>query len=369
MRFRKVSLVLACTATLALSLGACAASPEAASSRQASANSEANKVFCLVEKTNSQDVRAVALGKAMDDTLAKPENKQLTKIQNLGVEKTTEIEGQLRAKKCKNVLSLEPGFAEELVAIAKNNAEINFAIMGAVGKTESLGNANGIDFDLRQPAFLAGYAAAGVTKSGKVGAVSDLTPADTPGKPEVNPGIDSAISWANAFRLGVEYYNQFKGSGVTLAAWDQSAGGPLRVDSAQLRDQLLKLADEKVDVLFVMASPGESAVIEGLATKEAAAIWNGQDLAATSAQLQGNVLTSTVIDASGCVKQLMKQLQTGSITGKDYLGTLKNSGVKLAGWGDYAPRFSDSLTAELAGIRSQIDSGKIDITKLAAHRG
>ena len=369
MRLRKVSVGLTWALTLALTLGACASSPKANPSSKSTVAANTSGAFCLLEKKNSQDIRAVELGKAMGDALADPANKQVAKPVNLSVEKAEEIARQLRDKKCKNVLSLEPGFAEDLVKIAKSNADINFAVMGAVGKTKALTNASGIDFDLRQPAFLAGYAAAGVTKSGRVGAVSDLASETTAKSADVNPGIDTAFSWANGFRLGVEYYNQFKGSGITLAAWDQSGGGPVQVASAQLHDQLLKLADAQVDVIFVMAPPGESAAVEGLAAKDAAAIWNGQDLAAASPQLKANILTSTVIDPSGCVKQLMKQLQAGSVAGKDYLGTLKNSGVKLAGWGDYAPRFSDSLTAELAGIRSQIDSGKIDITKLGAHQG
>lgn len=369
MRLRKISVGLTWATALALTLGACASTPQDSSRSAASANTQANKAFCLVEKKNSQDIRAVALGKAVGEALAKPENKQSAKAVNLSVDKTGEIAGKLQEKKCKNVLSLEPGFAGAVLQIAKDHAEMDFAVMGAVGKTKALTNASGIDFDLRQPAFLAGYAAAGVTKSGRVGAVSDLAADNTTRDPEVNPGLDTASSWANAFRLGVEYYNQFKGSGVALAAWDQSVGGPVQVASEQMHDQLLKLADTQVDVIFVMAPPGESALVEGLAAKEAVAIWNGQDLAATSAQLKGNVLTSTVVDPSGCVKKLLKQLQTGSVAGKDYRGTLKNSGVKLAGWGDYAPRFSDSLTAELAGIRSQIDSGKIDIAKLAAHQG
>lgn len=369
MRLRKVLIGLTWAAALALTLGACTSPPQETPRASDPANTQANKAFCLVEKKNSQDIRAVALGKAVGEALAKPENKQVAKAVNLSVDKTAEIAGKLRENKCKNVLSLEPGFAGAVLQIAKDHVEMDFAVMGAVGKTKALTNASGIDFDLRQPAFLAGYAAAGVTKSGRVGAVSDLAAGNTAKEPEMNPGIDTASSWANAFRLGVEYYNQFKGSGVELAAWDQSTGGPLQVASERLRDQLLKLADNQVDVIFVMAPPGESSVVEGLAAKEAAAIWNGQDLAATSTSLKGNVLTSTVVDPAGCVKKLLKQLQTGSVAGKDYRGTLKNSGVKLAGWGDYAPRFSDSLTAELAGIRSQIDSGKIDITKLSVHQG
>ena len=295
----------------------------------------------------------------MEEALAKPENKQIAKVVNLSVKTAEEIAGKLQEKKCKNVLSLEPGFAWALLQIARENADMNFAVMGAVGKTEALTNASGIDFDLREPAFLAGYAAAGVTKSGLVGAVSDLEADKTAKEAGGSPGIYTPSSWANSFRLGVEYYNQFKGSGVKLAAWDQNSREPVQVTSVQLRDQLLKLADKKVDIIFVMAPPGESGVVEGLAAKEATVIWNGQDLAAASPKLQSNVLTSTVVDPSGCVKKLLKQLQTGSIAGNDYRGTLKNSGVKLAGWGEYAPRFSDSLTAELAGIRSQIDSKKL----------
>lgn len=369
MRIWKVSTALTWAAALVLTLGACTSTPQVTPSTSSPVNTQVNKAFCVVEKQNSQDIRAVALGKAMGEALAKPENKQVAKAVNLSVKTAEEIAGKLQEKKCKNVLSLEPGFAWALLQIARDNADMNFAVMGAVGKTDALTNVSGIDFDLREPAFLAGYAAAGVTKSGLVGAISDLETDKTAKEAGDPPGIYTPSSWANSFRLGVEYYNQFKGSGVRLAAWDQSSGEPVQVTSVQLRDQLLKLADKKVDIVFVIAPPGESGVVEGLAAKEATAIWNGQDLAAASPKLQSNVLTSTVVDPSGCVKLLLKQLQTGSVAGNDYRGTLKNSGVKLAGWGEYAPRFSDSLTAELAGIRSQIDSGKIDITKLAAHRG
>ena len=368
MRIWKVSAALTWAATLVLTLGACTSKPQATPDTSSPVNTQVNKAFCVVEKQNSQDIRAVALGKAVGEAIAHPDNQQLAKAVNLSVKTAEEIAGKLQEKKCKNVLSLEPGFAWALLQIARDNADMNFAVMGAVGKTEALTNASGIDFDLREPAFLAGYAAAGVTKSGLVGAISDLEADKTAKEAGGAPGIYTPSSWANSFRLGIEYYNQFKGSGVKLAAWDQNAGEPVQVTSVQLRDQLLKLADKKVDIIFVMAPPGESGAVEGLAAKEAIAIWNGQDLAAASPKLQSNVLTSTVVDPSGCVKKLLKQLRTGSIAGSDYRGTLKNSGVKLAGWGEYAPRFSDSLTAELAGIRSQIDSKKIDITKLAAHQ-
>ena len=368
MRIWKVSTAITWAATLVLTLGACTAKPQATPSTSSPVNTQVNKAFCVVEKQNSQDIRAVALGKEMEEALAKPENKGAVKSVNISVDKAEQIAGKLRENSCANVLSLEPGFAWALLQIARDNADMNFAVTGAVGKTEALTNASGIDFDLREPAFLAGYAAAGVTKSGLVGAVSDLEVDKTAKEAGGSPGIYTPSSWANSFRLGVEYYNQFKGSGVKLAAWDQNSREPVQVTSVQLRDQLLKLADKKVDIIYVMAPPGESGVVEGLAAKEANVIWNGQDLAAASPKLQSNVLTSTVVDPSGCVKKLLKQLQTGSIAGNDYRGTLKNSGVKLAGWGEYAPRFSDSLTAELAGIRSQIDSKKIDITKLAAHQ-
>ena len=369
MRLRNLSIPLALAATLALTLGGCSSSPKAASSAKPAAVAKTSGVFCLVEKKKSEDMRAAALSKAMEAALAKPENKKTVKPENISVEKNSQISGQLKKKKCNNVLSLEPGFAPEMLRIAKSNADINFAIMGALGQAKSLPNATGIDFDLWQPAFLAGYAAAGVTKSGQVAAVSDLPREDIDKNPGSALGKDPVSAWASAFRLGVEYYNQFKGSGIKFSYWEQSTGGPLRVKSAELHQQLLKLADEKVDVIFVVANPEETGAVAELAAKDAAAVWTGQDLAANAPDLKANVLTSAVIDASGCAKQLLQQLKTGSIAGIDYRGTLKNSGVKLAGWGDYAPRFSDSLTAELAGIRSQIDSGKIDITKLETHRG
>ncbi|WP_122819943.1 BMP family lipoprotein [Varibaculum vaginae] len=369
MRLRKLSIPVILLATLALTLGGCASSSKVTSGAKPTGGAKTSGVFCLVERKKSQDMRAAALTKAMKEALAKPENKKRLQAEKISVEKTSQISSQLKKKKCKNVLSVEPKFAQEMVRIAKGKTEINFAIMGAIGQVKALPNASGIDFDLRQPAFLAGYAAAGVTKSGQVGAVSDFLREDTGTNPGRALGNDPASAWASAFRLGVEYYNQFKGSGIKFFSGEQSGGGALRVKTAQLHEQLLKLADEKVDVIFVVANPSETGAVAELAAKDAAAIWTGQDLAARTPDLKANVLTSVVIDASGCTKKLLKQLQTDSIAGSDYRGTLKNTGVKLAGWGEYAPRFSDSLTAELAGIRSQIDSGKIDIAKLEAHRG
>lgn len=369
MRLKGLPIRLAVTAiTLSLVLGACASSSNTNATPKGRASAQVSKVFCLLEKKNSQDTRAAVLSKAIGDLLAKPENKGAVKSVNISVDKAEQIAGKLRENSCANVLSLEPNFSGEVLKVAKNHPDINFAVMAAEGQ-QKLANVRGIDFDLRQPAFLAGYAAAAVTKSGQIGAVSSVNNADA------NQGTDNSVSenadktWANAFRLGAEYYNQFKGSGVKLSAWDNNAGGPLQVESAKLHEQLLKLAEQKIDVILVIAPIGESASLEGLAGKDALAIWNGQDAAANSAQVKSSVFTSTVIDASGCAKELFEQAKTGWIASKDYVGTLKNSGVKLAGFGDYAPLISDSLSAELAGIRSQIDNGKIDIAKLAAHQG
>ena len=343
MRLKGFPIRLAVTAiTLSLALAACASSSNTNAAPKGRASAQVSKVFCLLEKKNSQDTRAAVLSKAIGDLLAKPENKGAVKSVNISVDKAEQIAGKLRENSCANVLSLEPNFSGEVLKVAKNHPDINFAVMAA---------------------------AAAVTKSGQIGAVSSVNNADA------NQGIDNSVSenaaktWANAFRLGAEYYNQFKGSGVKLSAWDNNVGGPLQVESARLHEQLLKLAEQKIDVILVIAPIGESASLEGLAGKDALAIWNGQDAAANSAQVKSSVFTSTVIDASGCAKELFDQAKAGWIASKDYVGTLKNSGVKLAGFGDYAPLISDSLSAELAGIRSQIDNGKIDIAKLAAHQG
>ena len=138
MSLKGFSIRLAVTAiTLPLLLAACASSAPTNTTPKDRASTQVSKVFCLLEKKNSQDTRAAALSKAIGDLLAKPENKGAVKSVNISVDKAEQIAGKLKENSCANVLSLEPNLSGEVQKVAKNHPDINFAVMAAEGQQKT----------------------------------------------------------------------------------------------------------------------------------------------------------------------------------------------------------------------------------------
>ncbi len=104
---------------------------------------------------------------------------------------------------------------------AKANPDTKFAIVdytypdcfpGAVegkdcGSATELPNVRGLAFQTDQAAFLAGYAAAGMTKTGKVGTFGGIK-------------IPTVTIFMKGFEAGVKYYNQQNNKSVTVLGWD-----------------------------------------------------------------------------------------------------------------------------------------------------
>ena len=73
----------------------------------------------------------------------------------------------------------------------------------------SASNVYGLQFDTAQGGFLAGYLAAGMTKTGKVATYGGLK-------------IPPVTIFMDGFWDGVQYYNQQKGKNVQVLGWDET---------------------------------------------------------------------------------------------------------------------------------------------------
>ena len=78
------------------------------------------------------------------------------------------------------------------------------------GSEKAIPNVRGLTFQTDQAAFLAGYLAAGMSKTGKVGTFGGLQ-------------IPTVTIFMKGFQAGVEYYNTKHNTTVQVLGWDTKA--------------------------------------------------------------------------------------------------------------------------------------------------
>ena len=135
----------------------------------------------------------------------------------LGIE-TGEVESQTAADFAKNIQSMVDadcniivtvGFllSDDTLAAAKKNTDIKFAIVDNNDPKAypAAKNLKPLVFNTAQTSFLAGYLAAGMTKTKKVGTFGGVN-------------IPTVTIFMDGFAQGVDYYNKTKGGTVRCSA-------------------------------------------------------------------------------------------------------------------------------------------------------
>ncbi len=202
-----------------------------------------------------------------------------------------------------------------------------------------------------QAGFLAGYLAAAVTKTGKVG---------TFGGVDFPPVTD----FMDGFSLGAAYYNEQHGTQVQVLGWDVQKRTGLFTDNftnTSLGRQIgVRLLDQGADILLPVA--GFVGVGTAAAVKErgnAYLIGVDTDWALTAPEYADIVLTSIEKRVDVSVASAIEDLVDGSFTGGVHVGTLENGGVSIAPFHGLDGLVAPEIRAELAQIEAGIVSGRI----------
>jgi basic membrane protein A len=254
----------------------------------------------------------------------------------------------------------------DLAKVAAQYPDIKFTIVdyaypdpfgvpeGIVGNAECIPNVQGQVFKTDQAAFLAGYLAAGMSKTGKLGYFGGAK-------------IPTVTIFGVGFQAGMEYYNEVHGTNVVLVGWDNETGEGLFtgdfVDLTKGKESTESLFDEGVDIFMgvggLIGSPGFDVARE----RGGYGVWVDVDGYVLLPEHADVMLTSVMKNMDNSVYDVIKAAVDGSFKGCDvYVGDLKNEGVGIAPFHDLDSAVPAELKTEVEDLQKKIVSGEISDT-------
>ena len=218
-----------------------------------------------------------------------------------------------------------------------------------------LPNVAGQVYATDQAAFLAGYLAAGMTKSGSLGVFGGIN-------------IPPVTIFMDGFHQGAEYYNKQKGTKVKVLGWDPAKREGLFTNNFDSLDDgrafAQNLYDEGADIVLPVAGPvglGSAALANELGVDKLKIIGVDADLYLTDPERKHVYLTSITKRMDATVMEVIDTAMKGTFKGGVVVGSLANGGVDLAPLHDMETLVPDELKKELATIRQQIVDGTIKV--------
>lgn len=224
------------------------------------------------------------------------------------------------------------------------------------GSDKPLDNVLGLTFATDEAAFLAGYLAAAMTKTGKVGIFGGIP------LPTVN-------IFMVGFEQGVKYYNQQHGTNVEVLGWEtdpsaEGCGNGSFTGNFESTDDGRRLAesmmDEGADIIVPVAGPvglGSAAACQERGTM---LIGVDTDWFISAPEYKEVYLTSILKNMDVAVFDAIEAEVEGTFTGGTYIGTLGNDGVGLAPFHNYDDEVSSDLQEELDQLRQDIIDGTVE---------
>jgi basic membrane protein A len=251
---------------------------------------------------------------------------------------------------CDLILPIGFLLADAVSASADANPDQMYAIVDVdwLGQTNVRGNAAKIE----QATFLAGYLAAGMTKTGKIGTyVGILFPATQ--------------AFMDGFYMGMMKYNEVHGTSVVLLGWDPVTQKGLEVgnfesldDGRALGEQLL---DEGADIIMPVAGPVGLGTLAVLAERKTGMLIGvDNDWSVGNPDKADYVLASALKKIDVFVYDSVKQVVEGTFAGGSaYFLTLENQGVGLQYGSAWDAQVPADLKAEIEALIPGIIAGTI----------
>ncbi len=237
------------------------------------------------------------------------------------------------SKKCDPIIAVGGLMATNVKKAAVANPKVHFA---EVDNPSEAPNMYGMQFNTAQGAFLGGYLAAGMTKTGKVA---------TFGGADIGP----VTIYMDGYWEGVQYYNQQNSKHVQVLGWNEKnqKGGTFVPGNNPFGDpnggQSISqtFINQGADIIFPVAGgSGLGAGCSGGEVRRQGQRRSGwTPTAAQSAQQYCKYfITSVTKGLSQAVQTYLTQGVRGTYPTGSYIGTLANGGTGLAPYHDFASK-------------------------------
>ncbi|WP_048771753.1 BMP family ABC transporter substrate-binding protein [Cellulomonas flavigena] len=304
---------------------------------------------------------------------------------------------------CTLIVGADSTMASAISEAARANPRTRFALVGASfvdakGHATTLKNGSVVDVDASQAAYLAGYAAAGMTTTGTLGVVGGA-----------RDNVTS--SQMSAFSQGVDAYNLANGTSISVLGWNTATNdGTYAQDAEQVRAATSDFITRGADIILPLAgaaNQGAARAVTEAANPLVRLVWSGltredlKGLTRDEAQSAGDVpmsgqsgaapqqvadtqsfadafsyiqisdevrasigapvLTGIVVDYSSAADTLISDASAGGPSSTVPV-SLVSGGVILTGFGSYTPMLSADLKLGLSDMAGQIESGGLMVS-------
>jgi basic membrane protein A len=316
---------------------------------------------------------AEAAGYTVHQSEAKGSTDYANNIQTLIEQGCTAIVtvGFLQSQATADAAAANPTIAFAQVDTAWNACGPDFTC-GNADDTPQPKNFTGLDYQVVQAAKLAGYLAAGWTKTGKIGTYGGLA----------FPGV---TRFMDGLYAGIQWYNQHKtpATPVQLLGWDGGSADPAStgtfvggsggndtwVNPAKGEELAKTFLDQGVDIVHPVAGATGNGTIKAMfeAKKWAIGVDTDQYIS-IGPPTNAAILTSAqkAIDVS--VLDFFNQVEGGYLGGTDYSGTLRNNGVLLAPFHDFDAQIPADLKADIEDLKAKLTDGTLTVCRFLGER-
>jgi basic membrane protein A len=269
---------------------------------------------------------------------------------------TTNMTAMVSAK-CNVIVAVGFKLEDATEAAAKANPNIKFAIVDSAPKAP-IANLKPLLFNTAQSSFQAGYLAAAMSQSGKVGTFGGLQ-------------IPTVTIFMDGFAQGVRYYNTQKSKNVQVLGWDDQKQKGLFTgdfeDKAKGQNNAQNLITQGADILFPVAGPSG---LGGLQAAKASngkvnAIWVDTDGCISAEEYCPVLMSSVEKGMDVAVKDAVISVVDNKFDNTQFTGTLQNGGTAIAPFHDFDSKVPAELKAEVEKIKADIAAGTITVTSKA----
>jgi len=352
----KIAAALAASG-LTLAAAACGSAPSTPAPGGTSATK--NYVACMVTDTGGLDDKSfnASAWKGMQAAKAAGVPGVNIDIKNTPSTTAADYEPNLTAyvnQKCDFILAVGGLMGDATTKVAKANPSAQFAI---VDYRSPETNVYPMQFDTAQAGFLAGYVAAGFSKSGKVGTYGGLK-------------IPPVTIFMDGFADGVAYYNTAKGKSVQVLGWDKAKqdGSFASTFTAPAKGKQLSdtLVAAGADVIMPVAGGTGLGTVQDAAAGKFAGIWVDVDGCDSTPYCNG-LLTTVVKNIPDAVRDAVLRGAKGESLKAENgtIGTLENKGVSIAPYHTFDAKVDPALKAEVEKLKADIIAGTVKVSSPA----